>query len=184
MLDLRYGPGPKETLDLFVPKSGSRGTFVFIHGGYWRAMDKADHLFVADVFVARGYAVAVVNYDLCPVVSIGTIVTECRRAIAWLVNEGERLGIRLDEAEAARLSPVLYPPATPAPVLVAVGGDETSAFVRQTHLIWEGWPANRPVGGDAGPLVIPGRHHFSVIVDLADPESALTRTTLGLFGPD
>jgi len=97
-LDLRYGPGPKETLDLFVPASPARGTFVFIHGGYWRALDKADHLFVAGPFVERGYAVAVVNYDLCPDVTIATIVDECRRAVAWLAREGEAHG-----ASAARV---------------------------------------------------------------------------------
>src|SRR5438067_13813587 len=43
-LDLRYGPGAKETLDLFVPAARPRGTFVFIHGGYWRTFDKADFL--------------------------------------------------------------------------------------------------------------------------------------------
>ena len=93
-LDLRYGPNPKETLDLFLPSGPCRGTFVFIHGGYWRALDKADHLFVAEPFVEQGYAVAVINYDLCPAVGIATIVDECRRAVAWLVREGERHGAR------------------------------------------------------------------------------------------
>src|SRR6202040_3522088 len=63
--DLRYGPRPKEVLDLFLPAGPARGTFVFLHGGYWRAFDKSDFSFVALPFVAAGYAVAVVNYDLC-----------------------------------------------------------------------------------------------------------------------
>jgi arylformamidase len=46
-LDLRYGANPKETLDLFVPPGRARGTFAFIHGGYWRALDKTEHGFVA-----------------------------------------------------------------------------------------------------------------------------------------
>ncbi len=238
-LDLRYGPNPKETLDLFVPPGRSRGTFVFIHGGYWRALDKVDHLFVATPFVAQGYAVAVINYDLCPDVGIATIVDECRRAVAWLVREGERHGanpapmvvgghsagghlaamlvatpaeafgatrhplagavslsgvhdlrpltlfsgnadLELDEAEAARLSPILHRPATGVPIVVAVGGDETSEFIRQSDLLWDAWPANRPAG-ESGPLVIADRHHFSVVVDYADPGSALTRATLALF---
>ena len=91
-LDLRYGPGPKETLDLFLPAGRARGTFVFIHGGYWRALDKSDFSFVAAPFVAQGIAVAVVNYDLCPDVSIATIVDECRRAVAWLAREGAAHG--------------------------------------------------------------------------------------------
>jgi len=90
--DVRFGPNPKETLDLFVPATPARGTLAFFHGGYWRALDKADHAFVAEPFVAAGYAVAVVNYDLCPAVTIATIVDECRRAIAWLAKEGPAHG--------------------------------------------------------------------------------------------
>ena len=66
----------------------ARGTFVFLHGGYWRALDKSDFSFVAAPFVAQGCAVAVVNYDLCPDVSIAAIVEECRRAVAWVVRDG------------------------------------------------------------------------------------------------
>ena len=65
-----------------------RERFVFLHGGYWRALDKSDFSFVAPPFVARGYAVAVVNYDLCPDVSIATIVDECRRA-PWLARRAK-----------------------------------------------------------------------------------------------
>jgi arylformamidase len=239
-LDLRYGENAKETLDLFVPATPARGTFVFIHGGYWRALDKSDHLFVADPFVDGGYAVAVVNYDLCPDVTIATIVDECRRSLAWLVNEGARHGanpdtlvvgghsagghlaammlatpaatfgvkrhpvtaavsisgvhdlrpltlfsfnsdFRLDDAQAERLSPALKAPQTSAPLLVAVGADETSEFVRQSQLMWDAWPGNRPPGEEAM-LAVPDRHHFSVVLDYQDAESALTRKSLALFG--
>ena len=94
--DLRYGPRPKEVLDLFLPAGAARGTFVFLHGGYWRAFDKSDFSFVALPFVAAGYAVAVVNYDLCPEVSIATIVDECRHAIAWLIRDGASDGANPD----------------------------------------------------------------------------------------
>jgi len=238
-LDLRYGPGAKETLDLFVPAGRARGTFVFLHGGYWRVLDKADFSFVAEPFVARDIAVAVVNYDLCPDVSIATIVDECRRAVAWVVRDvaahgagpervvvgGHSAGghlaatmlatdwtaqglprdplagavsvsgvhdlaplvqfsfnadFRLDDAEAARLSPVRMTPCSKAPLLLAVGADETSEFIRQTRILWDAWPGNRPAGARA-PLIVPARHHFSVIVDYADSASELTRATLALF---
>ena len=91
-LDVRYGAGPKQTLDLFLA-GRARGTLLFIHGGYWRALDKSDHSFVAPPFVARDIAVAVANYDLCPVVDIARIVDECREAVAWLVREGPRHGV-------------------------------------------------------------------------------------------
>ncbi len=95
-LDLRYGPGPLETLDLFVPAGPARGTFVFIHGGYWRMLDKSDLSFVAGPLLAQDLAVAVINYDLCPAVTIAHIVDECERAVAWLAREGARHGANAD----------------------------------------------------------------------------------------
>ena len=93
-LDVRYGPRPKQTLDLF-PGSG-RGLLVFIHGGYWRAFDKSDYSYIATPFVEAGFDVAVINYDLCPAVDIGTIIDECRDALAWLVKNGEARGVNAD----------------------------------------------------------------------------------------
>ncbi len=51
-LNVRYGSGPKQTIDLF-PSANPRGALLFIHGGYWRALDKSDHSFVAAPLVAR-----------------------------------------------------------------------------------------------------------------------------------
>src|SRR5262245_14181716 len=90
--DLRYGPNPREILDLFLPNGTARGTFVFIHGGYWRALSKDEHSFVAAPFVEQGLAVAVIDYDLCPAVTVSTIVDECRRALAWVAAEAPRQG--------------------------------------------------------------------------------------------
>jgi len=91
-LDVRYGSGPKQTMDLF-PAANARGTLLFIHGGYWRALDKVDHSFVAPPLVADGIGVAVINYDLCPEVGIARIVAECREAVVWLLREGPRYGL-------------------------------------------------------------------------------------------
>jgi hypothetical protein len=63
--------------------------------------------------------------------------------------------------------------------LVAVGGAETSEFLRQSQLLWDAWSDNcRPA---AGPLILAGKHHFSVVADYADSGSELTRATLALF---
>jgi arylformamidase len=94
-LDIRYGSGPKQTLDLFPAKS-PRGALLFIHGGYWRALDKDDHSFVASAFVDKGVGVVVINYDLCPNVSIAHIVEECRQAVAWLWREGRSQGVPVE----------------------------------------------------------------------------------------
>ena len=94
-LDLRYGSGPRQTIDLF-PATRPRGALLFIHGGYWRALDKSFHSFVAAPLVDEGIGVAVLNYDLCPQVSIARIVDECREAVQWLARDGARHGVPCD----------------------------------------------------------------------------------------
>ena len=83
-LDLRYGAGPSETLDLFLPAQGSAPVLVYLHGGYWRALDKSDFSFVAPAFTQAGALVAVPNYALCPAVSIEDITWQMVRALQWL----------------------------------------------------------------------------------------------------
>ena len=83
VLDLRYGPGEKETLDIFPARAPNAPVHLFIHGGYWRAMDKSDYSFIADVFHPAGATTVIINYDLCPTVTLDTIVAQTMRAIAW-----------------------------------------------------------------------------------------------------
>ena len=83
VLDVRYGPGEKETLDIFPAASPGAPVQLFIHGGYWRAMDKSDYSFIADVFQPAGATTVVINYDLCPAVTLDTIVEQSNRSIAW-----------------------------------------------------------------------------------------------------
>ena len=66
-LDLRYGPQPGETLDVFLPEGrGPWPVHVFVHGGYWRSLDKQDFSFVARGLQPAAVLVAVVNYALIP----------------------------------------------------------------------------------------------------------------------
>lgn len=82
-LDVPYGDGPGETLDIF-PASGAKApVLVFIHGGYWRALDKADHSFIAPVFTQSGACVVIPNYALCPVVTVPHIVLQMVKVLAW-----------------------------------------------------------------------------------------------------
>jgi arylformamidase len=85
-LDVVYGDGPSETLDVF-PAAGRTGrapVLVFIHGGYWRSLDKSDHSFVAPPFVRAGACVVVPNYALCPAVTIPQICLQMVKALAWV----------------------------------------------------------------------------------------------------
>ena len=84
-LDIAYGPANGERLDVFPAANGAKDApvLVFIHGGYWRSLDKSDHSFVAPAFTQAGTCVVVPNYDLCPAVTIPEIVMQMVRAIAW-----------------------------------------------------------------------------------------------------
>ncbi len=82
--DVAYGDGPGELLDVFPTDAPNAPVLVFIHGGYWRALDKSDHSFVAPSFTADGALVVVVNYALCPSVSVEHIVMQMVRALAWV----------------------------------------------------------------------------------------------------
>lgn len=90
-LDLRFGDGEFDALDLFPAAPGSP-LFVFIHGGYWRAFHKSDFSWIAPPFVERGVSVAVLDYALAPLVSIEDIVRQNLAALAWLWRHGESLG--------------------------------------------------------------------------------------------
>jgi arylformamidase len=82
-LDLRYGEGPNETLDLFPSPQRDAPVLFFIHGGYWRGSDKSEVSFVAPAFVDRGAMVVLPNYDLCPQVTVETIALQMVRALVW-----------------------------------------------------------------------------------------------------
>jgi arylformamidase len=97
-LDVRYGDMPGETMDIFPARKGDGSCMMFIHGGYWRALDsrKRDHSFLAPAFVGAGISLAVVNYDLCPKVTIEDIVQQMLRASRWLWLHAEDYGMDQD----------------------------------------------------------------------------------------
>ncbi len=79
LANLRTGPHPREVLDLFQADK-PKGTFVFIHGGFWQVSSKDEVSWIADGFVDQGYSAAFLNYPLCPEVSIDQIVQSIRRS--------------------------------------------------------------------------------------------------------
>jgi arylformamidase len=234
-LDVPYGPQAMERMDVFRARGDSRGMLMFIHGGYWRALDKSQHSFVALPFVEAGVSVAMVNYALCPAVSVEDIVRQILQASAWLYRNASNFGapggrlyvaghsagghltammlaaqwprfaadlppkvfraglsisgifdvapvmktpsvnvdVRLDARSAKRLSPAFMPPATDAPLYVAVGGREQPGFQAQHALIKASW--GRTVAAD---IPCPGDNHFTILERLADSDSALFRAAL------
>ena len=91
-LDILYGDGPLQTLDVFPAARRNPPIHVFIHGGYWRALDKSDHSFIAEPLVSAGATTVILNHDLCPDVTLDTIVRQVRAAVAWIYRHADELG--------------------------------------------------------------------------------------------
>ncbi|MEW9614000.1 alpha/beta hydrolase [Shinella sp. S4-D37] len=80
-LDLAYGEGERNRLDLFLPEGTPCGLVVYVHGGFWLRLDKSFWSHLAAGPLAHGYAVAVPSYTLCPAIRLGGIVREVAAAI-------------------------------------------------------------------------------------------------------
>jgi arylformamidase len=87
----RYGPGPLQAIDLFPAKALDSPIFVFIHGGYWRALSKDHFGFIAEPLLDAGAAVAMVDYDLCPAVSLSTVVDQVAQSISWIRRQARSI---------------------------------------------------------------------------------------------
>lgn len=84
-LGISYGESERQRYDLFKPETATGNAIVmFIHGGYWQALDRSFFSHMARGLNARGVPVAVVGYDLCPHVRLGHIVWEMQQAAAAL----------------------------------------------------------------------------------------------------
>jgi arylformamidase len=231
-LGSEFDPATGMQLDLYGTEAGVlRPCVVFIHGGYWRSLGRADSAFMAGMLAGQGIATAVPDYRLAPDASMSDIVQDCRMALAYLWHNAEALGIdrarivvtgssagghlaaalaqggwqtgfglpdqalagclpvsglfelaplaacqvqgwmQFTPAEIAAHSPLRHLPKACAGV-VALAKPEAAGFERQSaaYARATGWPL----------LEISGRHHFDVILDLAEPESALSQALLGL----
>ncbi len=239
VLDVPYGPHAMEKMDIFMPAGASRACLMFIHGGYWRALDKKGHSFVAAELVKQGVTVAVPNYALCPAVTVEEIVRQVLQACAWLYRNGTNFGaplgnlyvsghsagghltamalaalfpvfrpdlprkvvrgglaisgvydlrdivnvpsvnddVRLKPAQAEKVSPLFYPPATDAPLYLAAGGRELAPFIEQQAALAAKW--KKVVAAE---IPCPNDHHFSILDGLADPSSALFRGAMKMMG--
>jgi len=233
-----YGPHPMQKLDIFRAKGRSRALLAYLHGGYWRALDKDDQTFIATPFVERDVSVAMINYALCPAVQVQDIVLQVAQACAWLYRNGSNFGapagrlfvsghsagghltammlaalwpkfsadlparvvrgglsisgvfdvepvmctesvnidVRLTPGEAKRVSPVFMPPATDAPLYLAVGGKEQEGFHEQHSLIRSRW---KSVVKEE--LVCPEDDHFTILDRFSDPASALFKGTMRMI---
>ncbi len=94
--DVRYGPHEKQTLDVWRAKGEAKAAMVFIHGGYWRALDKKPFSMLAPAFVDAGVTFFNINYALSPSVSLEEIVRQVVQAGAWIWRNASNFGAPRD----------------------------------------------------------------------------------------
>lgn len=83
-LNVPYGSSPQEMLDIYAAEKPGGPVLVYIHGGYWRSGSKEDNCNFVPTFTKRGATVVLVEYDLCPQVTVTDIVRQTRASIAWV----------------------------------------------------------------------------------------------------
>jgi arylformamidase len=82
-LDVAYGDTPRQVMDIFPAGKPNAPVLLYFHGGYWRSGSKDQNCHFAELFVKAGATVAVVEYDLCPQVTVTDIVRQARASVAW-----------------------------------------------------------------------------------------------------
>ncbi len=241
-LDVAYGRGAGETLDFFPAATKDAPLLVFIHGGWFRSLDKNDFAWMAPAYLKQGINVAMPNYALAPAASVRQITQQMLQAISFLYVNARRFGfdprrivvaghsagghlaammmaarwadyraasgqplpanllqggvlisgvfdmrpvvaapfinddLKLTTQSALEVSPAFMPPGSDAPLLTAVGGRETLAFIEQTRLINVRW--QRVFQQE---IALPEQDHFTVCDAFADAAHPLFAATMGLL---
>ncbi|MGP4028976.1 alpha/beta hydrolase [Actinomadura sp. 3N407] len=229
-----YDEPSGERLDVWgVDGEGLRPVFVFLHGGYWMALSRAESSFMARGLHEQGIATVVPDYTLAPKATLEEIVRQVRAAVAWVYRRGREHGldperivvggssagghltgmtmvggwqgplglpgdvvkaampisglfdirpitrtyvnryVRLDLERAAALSPALLPSDHRCPALLVVAENDGDGFLTQSRLFHPHWDASDL-------MVVPGRDHFDVVLDLGDGESSTGRALADL----
>ncbi len=91
LLDLPFGVAAKERLDFYPARRAGAPLLVFIHGGWWRSLDKSDFTFIVPGYRQAGFNVALTNYTLAPEASVEDITRQQLRALAWLYRHADDL---------------------------------------------------------------------------------------------
>jgi arylformamidase len=80
-LDVAYGGGARQKLDLFWPETTPLGLLAFVHGGYWLKFGRESWSHLAAGALARGWACAIPSYTLAPDARIREMTAEIVRAV-------------------------------------------------------------------------------------------------------
>jgi arylformamidase len=140
LLDVAYGAHEREVFDLFISPQPWRGTMAYFHAGYWQGRDKAQFRFLSPPFMAAGIDIALVNYPLCPDVSLRHIVRsaeasipEILRTVREMGRGGERL-IAAGHSAGGHIAAELALAGLPVSAVVAISGIYELAPLRATSL--------------------------------------------------
>lgn len=116
-LDLPYGAGERNRIDFFYPESGDVGgpVVLFIHGGYWQALDKSSASHLARGANLRGLTVAVPSYSLAPSVNLATIIGEIEAAADFVMERTGRAIVASGHSAGGHLSACLMARSGAAP---------------------------------------------------------------------
>lgn len=146
LIDLPYGETPAERLDYFPTRQDAAPLLIFIHGGYWRSLDKSDFAWLAPPFVQHGIALALLNYGLAPQSTIEDMVRQQLRALAWLYRNGDRLGFD--------------------PERIVVAGHSAGAHlaVMMMAALWPAYEADLPRSLVKGGLALSGIYDLAPLV--------------------
>jgi arylformamidase len=91
-LNLSYGRSEREILDIFPATSDSAPIHIFLHGGYWQALNKDSFSFIAEHINQQDECAIIVNYGLCPWVTVAEIISQIQKATRWILSNGEAYG--------------------------------------------------------------------------------------------
>ncbi|HEY7520534.1 MAG TPA: alpha/beta hydrolase [Methylomirabilota bacterium] len=91
-IDVRYGAGARQRLDVFPCGAPNAPSLIFIHGGYWQQNDKEPFAFLGEGVLPAGFNLAVVEYTLAPAARMDAIVAEIRASVAWVIEHAKELG--------------------------------------------------------------------------------------------
>ncbi|MGD9979037.1 MAG: alpha/beta hydrolase [Hyphomonadaceae bacterium] len=117
---IEYGPGERNTFDLF--DAGAGPAVMFIHGGYWQALDKSFFSHMARGLNGLGVSVAVPSYDLCPNVRIGDIVEQMRAACVIVQRATDAPVIVAGHSAGGHLASCLLATEAQVPAAYAISG--------------------------------------------------------------
>ncbi len=139
-LDIAYGVHEREVFDLFVSPQTWRGTMAYLHAGFWQGRDKAQFRFLAAPFMAAGIDVALVNYPLCPDVTLRQLVRSAQDSVPAIlgavrgIDRGGDMLIAAGHSAGGHIAVELALAGAPISAVIAISGIYELAPLRATSL--------------------------------------------------